>query len=124
MVSIDERGLACFRIFLADARSVSLCGSFTGWERHPIPMAPEGDGWWRVRAALPPGEHAFLYHVDHDRWEADFAAFGVRINDYGLWESRLLISASPSNPRGRPGWGRMTRTLLEAETPEPLRRAA
>ncbi len=91
MITQMSDGVVEFRLFCRDADRVELLGSFTGWEREPIAMEKNADGWFIVRTSIQPGEHEFQYRVNGTKWLADFAASGVRMNDFGLWVSQLYV---------------------------------
>lgn len=46
------------------ARSVTLAGSFNGWNPAASPMRHDVSGDWIATVALPAGTHAYLYFVD------------------------------------------------------------
>jgi 1,4-alpha-glucan branching enzyme len=58
-----------FVLMRADARSVSLAGSFNQWSAasHPLIRRKE-DGLWAIVVPLPPGEHTFMYVVNGTEW--------------------------------------------------------
>jgi 1,4-alpha-glucan branching enzyme len=58
-----------FVLLRADARSVSLAGSFNQWSAssHPL-LRQSGDGLWAIVVPLPPGEHTFMYVVNGTEW--------------------------------------------------------
>ncbi len=80
-----------FRVYLPDAGCVQILGDFTGWQGSPIAMRPCSGGWWEAEAKVPPGDHLFSYLVDGERWLPDYAAHGIRANQYGGWVSQLSI---------------------------------
>ena len=90
MISQSAEGGIGFRLY-TKAKRVELLGSFTGWERDPIEMTDLGTGWFVARVEIEPGEHEFQYRLDGCRWLADFAANGVRLNEFGLWVSQLCV---------------------------------
>jgi hypothetical protein len=98
MITRQPDGTVEFRVFATNAHRVQLLGSFTGWERSPFDLTPEGDGWFVGSLRLEPGDHEFQYLADGTAWMADFGAFGVRFNEYGLWVSQLHIE-EPASPR-------------------------
>lgn len=91
MVSIDEGGMATFRVYLPDAGRVQLVGDFTRWQESPIEMLREPGGWWRVQAAPAPGEYEFQYLIDGETWLPDYAAHGLVPGPFGGWQSRLHV---------------------------------
>lgn len=80
-----------FRVFMPDASSVELVGSFTGWRERAIPMKRSEDGWWTATLDVEAGDHEFQYLVDGHHWLADYAAGGLRMNKYGTWVSLLHV---------------------------------
>jgi len=93
MVISRDDGRFEFRFLAPGARRVQVVGDFTGWLGRPVEMAPDEVGWWKVSRLLPPGEHRFRYLVD-GRWYTDFAAFGVMANEFGQFDSILLVAPS------------------------------
>ncbi len=84
------------------AHRVQVVGQFTGWLDQPVEMAPAADGWWRVVTSVPVGEHRFRYLVDGWRWVTDFAAFGVVANQFGQFDSMLVIPPDARRPAQQP----------------------
>lgn len=110
MVTVERDGSLVFRVYLPHAQSVDLLTSFADWERGRLPLKREPaeadarpeevlpgghTGWWCVRTHAPEGEHAFSYLVDEQWWLPDYAAHGVRRNEYGNWTSLLFVPGSP-----------------------------
>jgi len=61
----------CFNITSATAKSVALVGSFTEWERKPIPLVELETGRWEVEVELPSGRHEYLFLTDQREWLRD-----------------------------------------------------
>ena len=58
-------GHASFRVDAPGATSVSLVGSFNGWETPgPAFEGPDEQGTWTLEQDLPPGRHEIVYLVD------------------------------------------------------------
>jgi len=96
MVTFKPNGRIEFRFLARGARRVQVVGDFTNWHGQPIEMAPGADGWWRVTTDVPVGEHRFRYFVDGRHYVTDFAAFGVVANQFGQFDSMLVVaSAAP-----------------------------
>ncbi len=91
MVTRLDSGEWEFRTFVPLAAFVEILGTFTGWHDQPLPMLPDGAGWWTARLPLDPGEHEFQYRIDGRMWQADYAAHGVRLARHGAWMSRLSV---------------------------------
>src|SRR5215216_1163545 len=51
-----------------DARAVAVAGDFNGWSTTQHPMVKDGDGRWSTTIPMEPGDHAFMYVVDGERW--------------------------------------------------------
>ncbi len=47
----------------SDARSVSVVGTFDGWETAALPMRRNSSGW-SVKTNLPPGSYSYAYSID------------------------------------------------------------
>ena len=82
MVSV-QGSEAEFVFYRPRARQVFLVGDFNGWRQRELAMVPDGQGYWRVRVRLSPGEYKFRYLCD-GAWFTDYAAFGVKEGQYGL----------------------------------------
>jgi len=91
VVSIDQSGVATFRVFLPDAQRVQLVGDFTRWQEAAIEMLREPCGWWRAQASPAAGEYEFQYLVDNETWLPDYAAHGLVRGPFGGWQSRLQV---------------------------------
>ena len=103
MVTQTNHGAVLFRFFRPSASRVELVASFTGWRERAVEMSRDGAGWWTVVMELPPGDHEFMYLIDGCWHLADFAASGVRFDEYGQWLSLLHVPApEPVAPVTRP----------------------
>jgi 1,4-alpha-glucan branching enzyme len=90
-MSVHSNGQSVeFKLFLLGATRVEVLGSFTLWDRGPVPMHRLPSGWWRARLDVPSGEHEFVYRVDGREYVADYAADGVKL-DHGRWLSVLRV---------------------------------
>ena len=101
MVTVQTNGRVEFKLLAPNARRVQVVGDFTEWQQQPLELAPSADGWWRLAAAVPAGEHHFRYLVDGWRWMTDFAAFGVKRNKFGQFDS-VLVLTSREQPVAQP----------------------
>lgn len=54
-----------------DAERVGVAGTWNGWSAAATPMTPVGDGVFHVALDLPHGEHAYVFVVDGQRWQAE-----------------------------------------------------
>lgn len=96
MIAANIDGTVTFRVFLPHAAKVELLGDFTSWREKRVAMTREAPGWWTITQSVREGEHLFCYLVDGSIWLADYAAHGVRLNDYGGWVSQLRVVPSPA----------------------------
>ncbi len=92
MVTATLEGTHLFRTFLPNADRVELVGDFTGWRDRAITMTREDTGWWSATVAVEAGDHDFKYLVDGSKWVPDYAASGVRANQFGGWVSLLQVA--------------------------------
>jgi hypothetical protein len=98
MVTPQPQGTHQFEIYLPEAQSVAIAGTFCDWSPTTYPMTRGDDGWWRAEIDIEPGDHSFQYVVDGHDWVADFAASGVERNGFGCWVSRLHVKARSMRP--------------------------
>ena len=66
----------------ADIESVSVAGSFNGWDPAAAPLQKQ-DGVWTIMLVLPPGEHEYMLIEDGRRWVTDPAAPVTRDDGFG-----------------------------------------
>jgi hypothetical protein len=83
-----------FRLDAAGASSVSLAGSFTGWEPTYELREVAPDTWVAV-VPLEPGVHDYLFVVDGREWVSDPVASPVS-DGFGGTNSRLFL-VPPAN---------------------------
>ncbi len=98
MVTPQPEGTYRFEIYLPEARSVAVAGTFCEWSPTAFPMKHCKDGWWRIDLEIEPGDHSFQYVVNGHDWVADFAASGVERNGFGCWVSQLYVKPRSSRP--------------------------
>jgi 1,4-alpha-glucan branching enzyme len=72
----------------AQARNVSLAGSFNDWQ--PSPLQGDGSGRWSVELSLAPGDYEYLFVID-DCWLPDPACAEGRPNPFGGENSVLHV---------------------------------
>ncbi len=118
MITLNGDGTVTFRLYAPRADHVELLGDFTKWEhgrldlsretdRHfagpatgPASVEDEPTGWWAIRMHVPAGDHAFCYLVDGHCWMPDYAAGGVKRNEYGNWVSLICVARATAAPVG------------------------
>lgn len=74
-----------FIVSFPEAQRVQLIGTFSGWEKNPIPMDRAENGTWFTNLPLASGRYEYAYLVD-DYWQLDPNSpqaahrFGPRVN--------------------------------------------
>lgn len=72
------------------ARSVSVAGSFNGWDSRRDPLSKESGGVWRVSLSLSAGRYEYRFVVD-GQWQEDPGAKESASNPYGGRNSVLVV---------------------------------
>jgi len=68
------------------ATSVLLAGDFTHWQKNPISMQRQTDGYWHAAVELAPGTYHYRFIVDGD-W-CDDPECTLRVaNPYGTFNA-------------------------------------
>lgn len=83
----------------AQARHVSVAGTFNDWRPDVTPMLDVGGGRWVKELVLPPGRYEYLFVVDGE-WKCDPAAVQQVVNPYGTNNSLLEVQATPPPGKG------------------------
>jgi len=86
--------LVQFRLDAPDASTVSLAGSFSGWDA-AIELRQSAPGVWTATVPLRPGVHDYLFLVDSAEWVTDPLVHPVE-DDFGGMNSRLLLTTPTS----------------------------
>jgi hypothetical protein len=83
-------------VFVApNAASVSLVGSFNGWDAAATPLRPTAaNGVWMVLVPLEPGRHLYAFVVDGTHWIADPSAPRAPEDDFGVPNSVVMVGES------------------------------
>jgi 1,4-alpha-glucan branching enzyme len=76
------------------ARSVSVAGSFNGWDSQRTPLRKEAGGVWRAFVPLSPGRYEYRFVVD-GQWLEDPDAKESISNPYGGRNSVLVVRGAP-----------------------------
>jgi hypothetical protein len=82
--------LVQFRLDAPEASTVSLAGSFSGWDA-AIELWQSAPGVWTATVPLRPGVHDYLFLVDSVEWVTDPLIRPVE-DDFGGMNSRLLLT--------------------------------
>ncbi len=105
------------------AQSVTLAGTFNGWNRESTPLAgPDADGYWTARVELPAGTHEYKFVVDGARWLRD-PENGAGINDNHNGQNSVLRLGRLANLKSSParaGDGQIDALALEHNPAAPL----
>lgn len=86
-----------------DARSVTVGGTFNGWQPALNPLSIGPDGIWRTRLPLAPGRYEYRFVVD-GRWIEDPLATESVPNPYGGSNSVLSVGSAPAKPAYAGAW--------------------
>ena len=80
-----------FVLYLPQAGSAQLVGSFTRWR--PVPMQRlDKSGYWVLKLALPTGEHRYSYIVENGKRIADPTVLVRERDDFGGENSIIEVS--------------------------------
>ena len=80
-----------FQLAAPRARSVTVAGSFNGWDPKALPMTRRSNGAWVATVALPVGEHTYQFVVDGARWQPDPAAHAQVEDGFGGTNSVIVV---------------------------------
>ncbi len=79
-------------------KSVSLAGSFNGWNKDATPLKPSVDGQaWTVRLSVPYGHQEYKFVIDGTDWIVD--PKGKAIDDGNGHQNTLLLVVPPDFDR-------------------------
>lgn len=82
-------------LFAPNNEEVALISSWNNWQRQP--MTKGTDGWWRISAQLPDGDHFYKFAVKSrsyfakDQWLEVFDPYGMWITDDEKEQNRIWI---------------------------------
>jgi 1,4-alpha-glucan branching enzyme len=79
-----------FKLTAPKARSVSVAGTFNGWDPRSNPLNKESGGVWRAFLPLSPGRYEYRFVVDA-QWQEDPAAKESTFNPYGGRNSVFVV---------------------------------
>ena len=86
----DLKEVHRFVLHMPDAGTVSLAGSFSGWEN--LPMQRIGStGYWQLSIPITKGEHQYSFFVDGDQQIADPTVTARQKDDFGGENSILKV---------------------------------
>ena len=76
----------------APGKVVMVAGSFNNWQPDKVLNDKNGDGHYRCRLMLYPGEYHYKFVVDGE-WRSDSANPDFIPNEYGSLNSVLIVKA-------------------------------
>jgi 1,4-alpha-glucan branching enzyme len=79
-----------FEFLAPEAQEVALAGDFNDWDINSLPMKKTRKGNWKIRIALSPGKHEYLFWVD-GFWQGDPKAEDRVPNPFGGWNSLKIV---------------------------------
>ncbi len=101
-------------------QTVSLAGTFNGWNKFAHPMTKQGDGrTWKTEIRLSPGEYQYKFVVDNDRWVIDPAAKKSQDDGTGNVNSYLVVLPPSYAKPAKIGDGEITESALRHEMAIP-----
>ncbi len=80
-----------FELAAPEAQSVSVAGSFNGWQVGALAMTKNATGLWSATVALPVGEHRYDFVVDGKRWVPDPTAHAEVDDGFGGMNSVIVV---------------------------------
>ena len=80
-----------FRMMNVKANRLYVVGDFNEWSTTATAMKEIEPNVWEVVLELQPATYRFRYVTDDSRWFTDYAAFGVKRNDFGGWNSVVHV---------------------------------
>ena len=80
-----------FELAAPQARSVSVAGSFNGWQVGALAMSRNASGVWTATVALPVGEHRYDFVVDGKQWVPDPTAHAEVDDGFGGRNSVIVV---------------------------------
>jgi 1,4-alpha-glucan branching enzyme len=74
------------------ASSVTVAGTFNGWDTHATPLRRAANGEWRVDLPLGAGRYNYMFVVDGQRWVLDPSAARDAADDFGTANSVVMVA--------------------------------
>ena len=88
----DVRRVIVLEYIDAPGKHVAVAGSFNDWQPVKLMNDKNGDGHYRCRLMLPPGEYFYKFVADGE-WRSDSANENFVPNEYGSLNSVLIVKA-------------------------------
>lgn len=83
-----------FTFSAPEAHSVTVAGTFNGWDTHATPLHRESGGVWSVSVPLDAGRYAYMFVVDGKRWVLDPFAARDASDDFGMPNSVVMVASA------------------------------
>jgi hypothetical protein len=83
-----------FTFSAPEAQSVTVAGTFNGWDTHATPLHREAGGVWSVSVPLDAGRYAYMFVVDGKRWVLDPSAARDASDDFGTPNSVVMVASA------------------------------
>lgn len=83
-----------FAFTAPDAHTVTVVGTFNGWDTHATPLHRDDAGVWSADIPLEPGRYAYLFVVDGQRWVLDPSAARDAADDFGTRNSVVMVASA------------------------------
>lgn len=97
-----------------DIESITVPGSFNGWDPHALPMEAQADDSWQVTLELELGEHSYKFYIN-DSWPQDMCHDVT----WGDPEAARWIDPEADDCEGDGFGGQNAVRTLEAPEPDP-----
>lgn len=78
-------------LYAPEARSVTVAGTFNGWDRATSPLVRGPQGTWHGVLLLPKGRHEYMFVLNGTTWIADPAAPLTQPDEFGNQNGVLHI---------------------------------
>ena len=59
-----------FELIAPEANAVTVVGTFSDWEKNPVPLKKQKNGLWKASIPLESGNHEYRFVVD-GQWKND-----------------------------------------------------
>ena len=80
-----------FELAAPQARTVSVAGSFNGWQVGALTMTRDANGVWSATVPLPVGEHRYQFVINGSRWVPDPTAHAEVDDGFGGVNSVIVV---------------------------------
>jgi len=81
-----------FTFSAPNASSVTVVGTFNGWDTRATPLRRSANGEWNVDLPLGAGRYNYMFVVDGRRWMLDPSAARDAADDFGTENSVVMVA--------------------------------